>query len=59
MGESPYISLRVGGDQDVVIDGSPIQATSPVTAHNTLKLGEDAEEVDATTLGGYFDEEDA
>ncbi len=59
MGESPYISLRVGGDQDVVVDGSPIQATSPVTAHNTLKLGEDAEEVDATTLGGYFDEEDA
>lgn len=59
MGESPYISLRVGGDQDIVVDGSPIQATSPVTAHNTFMLGEDAEEVDVTTLGGHFDEEDA
>lgn len=58
-GESPYIALRVGGDQDVIVDGSPIQATSPVTAHNTFTLGEDAEEVDATTLGGHFDEEDA
>ena len=58
-GESPYISLRVGGDQDVIVDGSPIQATSPVTARNTFRLGEDAEEVDVTTLGGHFDEEDA
>lgn len=58
-GESPYVSLPVGMGHQVLIDASPIQATSPVTARNTTLLGEDAEEVDDTTLGGRFVEDEA
>lgn len=58
-GESPYVSLPVGMGHHVLVDASPIQATSPVTARNTTLLGEDAEEVDSTTLGGRFAEEEA
>lgn len=58
-GESPFVTLRVGLQEDILIDASPILATSPVTARNTNDLGEDAEETDATTLGGHFDEDEA
>lgn len=37
----------------------PIQFTAPVTARQTNRLGEDAEEADPTTLGGHFEEADA
>lgn len=58
-GESPYVTLPVGMGHHILIDASPIQATSPVTARNTTLLGEDAEEVDDTTLGGRFVEDEA
>lgn len=58
-GESPYVSLRVGNGKFILLDAMPIQATSPVTARQTNRLDEDAEEKDASTLGGYFSEEDA
>ncbi|XWN29340.1 MAG: toll/interleukin-1 receptor domain-containing protein [Devosia sp.] len=53
-GESPYLNLKVGSAENVLVDAMPIQATSPVSARQTNKLGEDAEETDVTTLiGGY------
>ena len=58
-GESPYVSLPVGDGQFIVLDGMPIQATSPVTARQRNKLGEDGEERDHSTIDGYFAEEDA
>lgn len=58
-GDSPYVSLRVGDGQFILLDAMPIQATSPVTARQTNRLDEDAEERDASTLGGYFSEEEA
>lgn len=58
-GESPYVSLRVGDGKFILLDAMPIQATSPVTARQTNRLDEDAEEKDASTLGGYFSEEEA
>ncbi len=58
-GESPYVALPVRSDAHIYVDGMPIQATSPVTARQTNKLGEDGEEIDVTTLGGHFDEEEA
>lgn len=58
-GDSPYVSIPVGIGAHIVIDAMPIQATSPVTARNDDKLGEDAEELDASTLGGYFGENES
>ncbi len=58
-GESPYIALPLGSGVHVQIDAMPIQATSPVSARQTNQLGEDGEELDMTTLGGHFEEEDA
>lgn len=58
-GESPYIALPLGTGLHVQVDAMPIQATSPVTARQTHKLGEDGEEIDVTTLDGFFDEDDA
>lgn len=58
-GDSPYVSLPVGMGQFIVLDAMPIQATSPVTARQRNKLGEDAEERDLSTIDGYFAEEEA
>lgn len=58
-GDSPYISLAVGNGDRITLDAMPIQFTAPVTAHQTNRLGEDAEELDSTTLGGHFEEDDA
>ena len=58
-GDSPYVSLPVGMGQFIVLDGMPVQVTSPVSARQRNELGEDAEEKDLTTLGGYFSEEEA
>jgi len=57
-GESPYVALPLGSLLHVQVDAMPIQATSPVSARQTNKLGEDGEETDVTTLDGHFDEED-
>jgi TIR domain len=57
-GESPYVALPLGGGAYVQVDAMPIQATSPVSAQQMNKLGEDGEEIDLTTLGGHFGEED-
>lgn len=58
-GDSPYIALPLGTGVHVQVDAMPIQATSPVSARQTNKLGEDGEEIDVTTLDGFFDEDDA
>jgi hypothetical protein len=58
-GDSPYVSLAVGSGDRITLDAMPIQFTAPVTAHQTNRLGEDAEELDSTTLGGHFEEDDA
>ena len=58
-GDSPYIALPLGTGLHVQVDAMPIQATSPVSARQTDKLGEDGEEIDVTTLDGFFDEDDA
>lgn len=58
-GDSPYVDLPVGGGGTITLDAMPIQVTSPVTARQSNRLGEDAEETDTTTLGGYFSEDDA
>lgn len=58
-GESPYIDMPVGGGASIVADGMPVQVTCPVTALQTHRMSEEAEEQDETTLGGYFDEEDS
>lgn len=55
-GDSPYVSLRVGAAEHVLIDAMPIQATSPVSARQRNKLGEDGEEIDVTTLTGGYEE---
>ena len=58
-GDSPYIALSLGTGVHVQVDAMPIQATSPVSARQTNKLGEDGEEIDVTTLDGFFNEDDA
>ena len=58
-GDSPYVALPLGTGLHVQVDAMPIQATSPVSARQTDKLGEDGEENDVTTLDGHFDEDDA
>ncbi|MFV1494477.1 toll/interleukin-1 receptor domain-containing protein [Phaeobacter sp. JH18-32] len=58
-GESPYVSLPVGMGQFIVLDAMPIQATSPVSARQRNKLGEDGEENDLSTIDGFFPEDDA
>ena len=58
-GDRPYVALPLGTGIHVQVDAMPIQATSPVSARQTHKLGEDGEEIDVTTLDGYFDEDDA
>ena len=58
-GESPYVSLPVGNGQFITLDGMPIQVTAPVSARQRFEMGEDAEETDPTTIGGYFSEDDA
>ena len=58
-GESPYVALPVSSDAQILVDAMPIQATSPVTALQANKLGEDGEEIDVTTLDGHYYEEDA
>lgn len=58
-GDSPYVDLAVGSGGSITLDAMPIQFTAPVTARQTNRLGEDAEEADPTTLGGHFEEADA
>jgi len=58
-GDSPYVDLAVGSGGSINLDAMPIQFTAPVTARQTNRLGEDAEDADPTTLGGHFEEEDA
>lgn len=58
-GDSPYVDLAVGSGESITLDAMPIQFTSPVTARQTNQLDEDAEEADATTLGGHYEDEDA
>lgn len=58
-GESPYVSLPVGNDSDILVDAMPIQLKSPVRTKQRNLLGEDAEEKDLTTLNGYFSEEES
>lgn len=57
-GESPYVDLAVGSGESITLDAMPIQFTSPVTARQTNRLNEDAEESDPTTLGGHYEDED-
>ncbi len=57
-GESPYVDLAVGSGDRITLDAMPIQFTSPVTARQTNRLNEDAEESDPTTLGGHYEDED-
>ena len=57
-GESPYVDLAVGSGGSITLDAMPIQFTSPVTARQTNRLSEDAEESDPTTLGGHYEDED-
>lgn len=57
-GESPYVDLAVGSGECITLDAAPIQFTAPVTARQTHKLDEDAEETDSTTLGGHYEDED-
>ena len=56
-GDSPYVDLSVGSGDSIVLDAMPIQFTAPVTARQTHKLDEDAEETDLTTLGGHYEDE--
>jgi len=51
--------LSVGQGQYIMLDAMPIQATSPVSARQRNKLGEDGEERDLSTIHGYFAEEEA
>tara|TARA_R110000868_G_scaffold178121_2_gene417610 strand:+ start:735 stop:2123 length:1389 start_codon:yes stop_codon:yes gene_type:complete len=53
-GESPYVSMPVGGGQFIVADAMPIQFTSPVTTQLPDLEDESAEEVDHTTLGRFY-----
>ncbi|MEM7192782.1 MAG: hypothetical protein AAF405_07960 [Pseudomonadota bacterium] len=55
-GDSPYVSLPLGANEYVLVDAMPVQATSPVSARQRNKLGEDAEETDLSTLSGPFEE---
>lgn len=55
-GDSPYVSLNVGSAEHVLLDAMPVQATSPVSARQLNKLGEDGEEIDVTTLTGGYDQ---
>ena len=57
-GESPYVDMAVGSGDSITLDAMPIQFTSPVTARQTNRLSEDAEESDPTTLGGHYEDED-
>ncbi|MFZ6763350.1 toll/interleukin-1 receptor domain-containing protein [Pseudoroseomonas sp. WGS1072] len=57
-GESPYVGLAVGSGGTITLDAMPIQFMAPVTARQTNRLGEDAEEPDETTLGGHYEDED-
>jgi len=57
-GDSPYVDLAVGSGGSITIDAMPVQFTAPVTARQTSRLGEDAEELDVTTLGGHYEDED-
>jgi hypothetical protein len=57
-GDSPYVSLKVGATEHVLVDAMPLQATSPVSARQLNKLGEDGEETDVTTLTGGYDQPD-
>ena len=43
-GESPYVGLAVGSGGSITLDAMPVQFTAPVTARQTNRLGEDAEE---------------
>lgn len=57
-GDSPYLGLAVGAASSITIDAMPVQFTASVTARQTYRLGEDAEESDDTTLGTYLEEDD-
>ncbi|MGH7068689.1 MAG: toll/interleukin-1 receptor domain-containing protein [Acetobacteraceae bacterium] len=57
-GDSPYVDLAVGSGGSITLDAMPIQFTAPVTARQTDRLGEDAEESDETTLGSHYEDED-
>ena len=57
-GDSPYVDLAVGSGGSITLDAMPIQFTAPVTARQTNRLGEDAEEPDETTLGTHYEDED-
>ncbi len=57
-GDSPYVSLAVGSGGSITLDAMPIQFTTPVTARQSNRLGEDAEEPDETTLGTHLEDED-
>lgn len=57
-GDSPYVSLAVSSDDSITLDAMPIQFTAPVTAQQSNRLGEDAEESDETTLGTHYEDED-
>ncbi len=57
-GESPYVDLAVGSGGSITLDAMPIQFTAPVTARQSSRLGEDAEETDETSLGGHYEEKE-
>ncbi len=57
-GDSPYVSLAAGANSAVLVDGMPIQGTSPVTARQTNRQNEDEGEPDESTVAGYLSEDD-
>lgn len=57
-GESPYIELPVGRGASITLDAAPIEFTAPVTARQVNRLGEDAEEIDETTITRIYEDED-
>lgn len=50
-GDSPYVSLPVGGGANVVLDAMPIQFRSPVTARSESADNADGEEDDPSVTG--------
>lgn len=58
-GDSPYVDMSVGSGLSIAADAMPVQFTSPVTARQINRQDEDAEEIDQSTLGGHFEDEDA
>ena len=58
-GESPDLHLPLGNGYELIVDGFPVQFTSPVTTDLPNELTDEQEEADETTLTDEPSEEEA